>query len=57
MSLQMFDVTGRLVYENKLNAIIGTNNNLVEVNEMMRGVYFIEINAQSGIRRMKVVLD
>jgi hypothetical protein len=57
INIKMFDMTGRIVFENEVAAVVGSNNNLVDVNHMMRGVYFIEINAISGILRKKVVLD
>ena len=57
IKLQMFDVMGRIVYKNELQAVAGENNNPIDVRGMMRGVYFIEINSVAGINRIKVVLD
>jgi hypothetical protein len=57
VEIRMFDMTGKIVHNQQLNTAVGSNTGIIEVARLVRGVYFVEINAPSGIRRVKVVLE
>jgi hypothetical protein len=56
-SLQLFDLTGKVVFETSYNAVAGENIIPVELNNFAAGVYLLKFNQAGQTQTTKVVLN
>ncbi|MBK7888030.1 MAG: S8 family serine peptidase [Bacteroidetes bacterium] len=54
-TMKIFDLTGRLTYENNFNVINGAYNQLQLTPELSNGCYIIEINDEFSVNSIKLI--
>jgi agmatine deiminase len=55
-TIQLFDITGRIVqtiFEGKIN---GSYNESIDVSELSKGIYFLSLQTKEGIQTQKIVV-
>lgn len=53
--MKIFDLTGRLTYENNFNVINGAYNQLQLTPELSNGSYIIEISDEISVNSIKLI--
>ncbi|MDD4848831.1 MAG: C10 family peptidase [Bacteroidales bacterium] len=57
VSLQLYSMTGQLVYHETLSHFIGNYNNTIQVDQFAKGVYLLKLTTAQGITTKKVVIQ
>lgn len=57
LTIDLIDVGGKLVYQQSIIAVAGSNQVPIAVNDLPRGVYFARLRLAEGLRTVKVVVD
>lgn len=57
ISIQLFDLAGKLILEKNENAQIGRLTHELETNELATGTYFLQIRTKNGVRTSKILVE
>ncbi|MBK7853639.1 MAG: T9SS type A sorting domain-containing protein [Bacteroidetes bacterium] len=53
----MKDVSGRIVYSSEMNAQEGENQSVIEVSQLSKGVYMVEVRSNSAKQQVRLVVQ
>ena len=53
IQMQIFDVLGRLVFEEKIQASIGLHQKEIDIQHYERGIYFLKLSTPDGLEEIK----
>ena len=56
-SIQIYNITGNLVYHDNIEFEAGTNKKLLNLYNLSQGVYIIEVKAKAGILTKQLVIE
>jgi hypothetical protein len=56
ISVEVFDITGRVVYENNFN-VTSEHSQTVNIQNPTSGVYFINVKSGSSIVTKKIIIE
>ena len=56
-SIQIYNITGNLVYHDNFEFETGTNKKLLSLSNLTQGVYIIELKTKSGILTKQLVIE
>jgi hypothetical protein len=57
VSLELADLTGKIVFFKNLGLIQGIKNETISTNSLAKGTYFIKLNTDKGTQTQKIVVD
>ena len=57
MTVKMYDITGRMISSNEYASSTGLNNQTIDLNNVKKGLYFVELNDGSNVTTQKLVVD
>ena len=57
ITVKLYDITGRMINSNEYASSTGLNNKTLDLNNVKKGLYIVELNDGSNVTTQKLVVD
>jgi hypothetical protein len=55
--VQIFDMTGKIVLQQNLSSVSGSNTSVIDVHSIESGCYFVKLSAATGIQTQRLIIQ